>query len=145
MPLVASNLITDWRRALISELRSAYPQALVESKRRSGVNKDAQARIAIFFDGYDEEAGRVSVARPQMMIRYWPPRSDIETSDDPTELEQAAYDLVRLLEDRMKQVEIAVDDLWYFRVVSAQTDDDPTEWGVELRLVGFARNIAVPA
>lgn len=145
MPLVQANLISDWRRALLSELQTAYPTALVESKRRSGVNKDATPRIAVFFDGYREQADRVVVAQPVMVIRFWPPRSAIEPSDDPTELEQAAVDLMRLLQDRQKQIELGVDDLWYFRVQSVAIDDDPAEWGIEARLIGFAKNVAVLA
>lgn len=144
MALVSANMLSDWRRALISELKTAYPDAHVAPGRRSGVSR--QQRIAVFSDGFKEEAGRVSVARPVMVIRYWPARGDLPTSEDPadpTELEQAGMDLLTLLEARQKQIESAVDDLWYFRPEQATIDEDPDEWGVEVRLIGFAKNIAV--
>lgn len=144
MALVSSNLISQWRRALISELKTAYPDALVTSGRRSGAS--AIQRITVFFDGYGEDAGRVVVARPLMVIRYWPARGEIPAADDPadpTELEQAAVDLMTLLEARQSQIERGVTDLWYFRPQTATIDEDPNEWGVEVRLLGFAKNVAV--
>lgn len=144
MPLVSSNVISDWRRALVAELKTAYPDALVTSGRRSGVSREP--RITVFSDGYREQGGRVVVANPVMVIRYWPARGDTaaaESPADPTELEQASIDLLRLLEDRQSQIERAVTDLWYFRPESALIDEDPDEWGIEVRLVGFAKNIAV--
>ncbi len=144
MPLVSSNLISDWRRALIAEFKTAYPDALVTSGRRTGVSREQ--RITVFSDGFREEAGRVVVARPVMVIRYWPARGDTaaaESPADPTELEQASVDLMTLLEARQTQIESAVTDLWYFRPEQALIDEDREEWGVEVRLAGFARNIAV--
>jgi hypothetical protein len=143
MPLVHSNLISDWRRALKSELQTAWPGAEVLDGRRTGVSRD-RVRIAVFFDGYREEADRVVVARPAMIVRFWPDRSKLpdENPADPTQLEQAAYDLMNLLQEKQAQIERAVDDLWYFRVESVITDEDPEEWGVEARLLGFAKNVA---
>lgn len=144
MPLFSSNLISDWRRALIAELKTAYPDALVTSGRRAGVSREQ--RITVFSDGYREDASRVVVAHPVMVIRYWPARGDTASAEspaDPTELEQAAVDLMTLLEARQAQIESAVTDLWYFRPEQALIDEDPEEWGVELRLTGFARNVAV--
>lgn len=145
MPLVQANILSDWRRSLVSELRTAYPNAVLESKRRSGVNREPEPRIAVFFDGYREIGGRVMVAQPVMVIRFWPTRSELDSTDDPTELEQAAIDLLRLLQDRMSQIQASVEDLWYFRTESVVLDEDPDEWGVEARLTGFCRNLAVPA
>jgi len=146
MPLLAANLISDWRRALRSELQTAYPDALLTSGRRSGVSREQ--RITVFFDGYREQPDRVVVARPVMVIRFWPARGDLPAADspaDPTELEQASVDLMMLLQARQKEIELSVDDLWYFRVESVVIDEDPDEWGVEARLLGFARNVAVLA
>jgi hypothetical protein len=146
MGILRANLVSEWRRALVSELATAFPRARVTSGRRQGVNRSETPWITVFFAGYRELADRVVVAQPLMIIRYWPPRPEIPSSDtpaDPTELEQAAVDLLELLQDRQAQIEAASDDLWYFRVESVTIDEDPEEWGVEARLVGFARNVAV--
>ncbi|MBA2642653.1 MAG: hypothetical protein H0U82_06995 [Actinobacteria bacterium] len=142
MPLLTANLISEWRRALVSELQTAFPGAEVTSGRRAGVSREL--RIAVFFDGHRETPDRVVVARTVMIVRYWPAHA-ADTPADPSELEQAAYDLMRLLQDRQKQIELAVDDLWFFRVESVVTDEDPEEWGVEARLLGFAKNVAAIA
>ena len=144
MALLSANLVSDWRRALMSELKTAYPNAEVRAGRRTGVSRD-KVRIHVFSDGVSELAGRVTVANPVIVIRFWPDRSKLpdDTPLDPTELEQAAVDLLRLFADRQAQIELAVDDLWYFRPQSAAIDEDPEEWGVEIRLLGFAKNIAV--
>lgn len=141
--MISANLISDWRRALVSELKTAYPTAEVTSGRRTGVSRD-RVRICVFSEGSQELSGRVVVANPLMVVRYWPDRSKLpeDTPSDPTQLEQAAYDLMRLLQDRQVEIESAVDDLWYFRVQSVTIDEDPDEWGVEARLLGFARNVA---
>lgn len=144
MPLVSSNLLSDWAKALVAELRTAYPNANVTRGRRSGVSREQ--RITVFSDGYREQSGRVVVANPVLVIRYWPARGELPAEDspaDPTELEQAAYDLMRLLEARQSQIERAVADLWYFRPEQALIDEDPNEWGVEVRIVGFSKNVAV--
>jgi hypothetical protein len=52
---------------------------------------------------------------------------------------------MRLLQARQAQIENSVDDLWYFRVQSVVIDEDPEEWGVEARLLGFAKNVAAVA
>jgi hypothetical protein len=146
MPLIEANLVSDWRRALMSELQTAHPDADVTAGRRTGVSRD-QERIAVFFDGYSEQAARVVVANPVMVVRFWPDRSKLpaDTPEDPTQLEQAAVDLMRLLQARQAQIENSVDDLWYFRVQSVVIDEDPEEWGVEARLLGFAKNVAAVA
>lgn len=146
MPLVQANLVSDWRRALMSELQTAHPDAEVTAGRRTGVARDRE-RICVFFDGYQELSQRVVVANPVLVVRVWPDRSKLpsDTPQDPTQLEQAAVDLMRLLQDRQQQIERSVDDLWYFRVQSVVIDEDPEEWGVEARLLGFAKNVAVVA
>lgn len=144
--MVSANLLSDWRRALMSELKTAYPEAEVRAGRRTGVSRD-KVRINVFSEGAAEMADRVVVANPVMVIRFWPDRSKIPDTQppDPTQLEQALHDVMRLLGERQEQIERAVDDLWYFRVQAAEIDEDPEEWGVQFRLLGFARNVAVVA
>lgn len=134
-------MISDWRRALKSHLQTAYPEADVLAGRRTGISRD-KVRIALFFDGYERQADRAVVANPVFVIRFWPDRSKLpeDTPEDPTQLEQAAMDLARFLEPL--QTTMNVTDLWYFLVDSIRIDEDPAEWGVEVRLRGFAKNIA---
>lgn len=140
------TLVTDWRLALVSALRTAFPLATVKSGQRNGVNKDGQDLIHVMFAGYDEDGGQVVVANPRMFVRYWPTRAhapDDSSPWDPAPLEDAAVSLATAL--RGVQTSLAVDGLWYFRTVSVETDEDPEEWGVQATLLGFATNVAVVA
>lgn len=95
-----SNLITDWRTALVDLLEETFPAAEVLSGFRSGLSRDRD-RIAVFWARTPVD-GNVNYLRPQIAIRFWPkqprqPRNLREGQLDETPLEQAAWDLTNAL------------------------------------------------
>jgi len=141
-----ANVVTSWRLALVTALDTAFPDAEVKSGLRTGVSRDKD-RINVFSDpqvqGHLPE--RIVVSSPRMVIRYWKKRSEMPPPDsppDPTELEQARQDLETFIQSHQKP---SVTDLWYCQLESLRVDEDPEEWGVEARLVGYGRNLALLA
>jgi hypothetical protein len=144
------DVLTDWRNALVTELRLAFPDAEVMSGPRTGVSRD-KARIAVFAppEPMGHLSDRVVVATSRMWIRYWPPRSEQPPAqtdwngEDMSELEAAKTALEAFL--RPRQASLGVTNLWFFLVDSITIDPDPEEWGVEARLTGQGDNLAATA
>lgn len=142
-----ANVLTDWRTALETALAAAFPTAEVMGGVRRGVSRD-KPRIAVFPDpaAQGHMADRIVVGTPRMIVRYWPKRSELPARELPPQtddLEQARYDVETTL--RGLQTSLGVTDLWYFLVESSMIDPDPEEWGVEVKLVGYGRNVAAIA
>ena len=141
------DVLTDWRSALVTALTTQFPTAEVKSGPRAGVSRD-KIRINVFAPAtpIGHLADRVSVANPQMLVRYWPSRSEQPpndtgfTGEDTTALEAAKNAVETFL--KTKQTSLGVTNLWYFRVESSRIDPDPEEWGVEFVLQGFGLNVA---
>lgn len=126
----------------MTQLAAAFPTAEVASGERSGVSLDKD-RINVFAGPWRKDSGRAVVAQPTMIVRYWPARGEqpaTATPHDPDELDDALDALLAAL--RPLQASLAVTNLWYFLVDSSDTDEDPAEWGVEARLVGYGKNLA---
>ncbi len=139
------NVVSDFRAALVTQLTASFRDAEVRSGRRQGVSRDMD-RINVFFEGWRTSSDRVVVARPVMIVRYWKARSEIPSSDEPTdpqELEQASIDLLSAL--RAVQELPTIVRPWFFIIESVIVDDDPEEWGVEARLTGMTANVGVIA
>ena len=142
-----SNVLSDWRNALIGVLQTQFPTAEVRAGVRQGVSRDKD-RINVFADPTEQThvPGRIVVETPRLLVRYWkafnitPPPN---TPADPTPLEQARYDLEIFL--RAQQNTLGVSGLWYFLVESTKIDEDPKEWGIETRLQGYTKNYAAIA
>jgi hypothetical protein len=141
-----ANVGTSWRLWLVAALDTAFPDAEVKSGRRQGVSRDKD-RINVFTDPAVQGhlPDRIVVSSPRMVIRYWKRRSEVPAPDSPpdaTELEQARQDLETFFETHQRP---PVTDLWFAQLESVHIDDDPEEWGVEARIVGYGRNLAVTA
>lgn len=141
------GLQTSWRDALVTALASAFPTAEVRPGARTGVSRDKD-RVNVFSQpgSWQRDQTHGVVANPSMIVRYWPARSKqppTDTPHDPDELDNARDALLAAL--RPLQASLSVTNLWYFLVDSALTDEDPDEWGVEVRLKGFAKNLAAIA
>lgn len=138
-----ANLISTWREAVAADLAAQFPRADVKSGERAGVSRD-KARINVFWPGTTEDSGQVVVGRASLIIRYWPQRSkqpDAAAPADPTDLEQAAFDLQDFLQTKQHGYDSA--GVWFCRLVSVTPDYDPAEWGVEAVLEAQFTNPAV--
>lgn len=142
-----ANILSSWRSALVSALATQFPNADVGTGVRVGVSRDKD-RIRVFADPVEQGhlGDRIVVGTPRLIVRYWKQQSiqpPPDTPADPTELEQARFDLETFLET--KQASLGVSGLWFFQIESVKIDEDPNEWGIEAKLVGFTKNYAAIA
>lgn len=140
-----ANLISTWRLALVSYLTTEFPNADVLSGERTGVSRD-KPRICVFMptDGLKQFERDGAMATVVMVVRYWPKRGKQPQPGsplDPTDLEQAVWDLATSLE-QVRSSGLSTSDDLTFEVPSIEPDYDPDEWGVEATLVGWTRNPA---
>lgn len=138
-----SNLVSSLRAALVADLAAQFPSAEVLSGPRSGVSHD-KTRIAVFWPGFAEMPSRVVVGEAMLLIRYWPRRPkerNAVSPPNPTELEQAGWDLADFLQT--KQRSYSATGAWFVRVVSVTPNYDPDEWRVEAVLRAQFSNPAV--
>lgn len=138
-----ANIVTDWRNALKAHLVTQYPTAEVENGARSGTSRDKD-RIAVFWPGFNEQAGRVQVGETSLVIRYWPKNPKVRDAGsplNPAELESAGMLLADFLQT--KQTAYSAQGVWFCRLVRCEPDYDPDEWGVEAVVVAQFTNPAV--
>jgi hypothetical protein len=140
-----TNLVTDFREALVADLQLEFPDADVLSGIRTGKAVD-RAKIAVFWPGTREMQGRVVVGEARIVVRYWPVSAKVRDQStagvrDPGELEQAAWDLQTFLQT--KQTSYGASGAWFCRLVSVEPDYDPDEWGVEAVIAVMFDNPAV--
>jgi hypothetical protein len=140
-----SNLITDWRAALVTLLTTAFPDAEVMSGQRVDEVSRDKARIAVFWPGTGESS-EVNFINPRMTIRFWAKHEKtllkpVPADDGP--LEQAAWDLATTLQPVLATLLNETDPAYpgfYFRVV--QIDPVRDEFAVEAQLLGLWKNPA---
>ena len=136
--------MTGFLDALKADLEAAFPSAEVYRGERTGKAVD-KPKLCVFWSGSGELAGRVQVGEAQVLVRYWPVTSKLRDQAvdgvrDPSELEQAGYDLQRALE--AKQTAYGANGIWFVRLTSVEVDYDPDEWGVQATLTTQFRNPA---
>jgi len=140
-----SNLISDWRTALVARLQTSFPDAEVLSGQRADDVSRDKDRIAVFWPG-TPEASEVNFVNPKMTIRYWAKRPKTTLKDVPHDdgpLEQAAWDLALALQPVLAKLLNDTDPAYpgfYFRVVQIVPVRD--EFAVEAQLVGTWKNPA---
>lgn len=138
-----ANVITLWRQAVVADLQAHYPDAIVESGRRTGTSRDKD-RITVRWPGEQEMSARVAIAEARLLIRYRVQNSKLSIADsplDPGPLEEAGMGLADFLQT--KQGEYVSTGVFNCRVVSVTPDDTPEEWSVEAVLLGQFVNPAV--
>lgn len=140
-----TNLVGSFRQALAADLQLRFPDAEVQQGERSGKATDI-AKLAVFWAGSAEESGRVVVGQARVMVRYWPPtprlRDDAPNgARDPSELEQAGWDLQDFLQTKQKAY--LSTGTWFCRLTRVTPDYDPAEWGVEAEILLMFNNPAV--
>jgi hypothetical protein len=139
-----ANPVSTLRAAIAADLALQFPNADVYSGPREGKAVDRD-KIAVFWTGTTELLPDVVVATPTLTIRYWPSQPRISDAApggvrDPSDLEQAAYDLADYLQTRQTSYSSSV---WFVRVVAIVPDYDPDEWVVEASVVASMMNPAV--
>jgi hypothetical protein len=100
MTAVPTNPVTTWRRALVTLLTEAFPEAEVLRGYRTGVSRDKD-RIAVYWPRTPAHANP-NYMRPQMTIRFWVKNPKLsarleEVERDDAPLEQAQWDLATVL------------------------------------------------
>lgn len=140
-----ANLVGSFRAALAADLAVQFPGAEVSQGPRTG-KATQNPKIAVFWPGTAEQEGRVVVGQARMLVRYWPASAKIRDDApagvrDPSELEQAAFDLQDFLQT--KQQAYLSTGVWFNRLTRVTPDYDPDEWGVEAELVLWFTNPAV--
>lgn len=138
-----SNVISDWRAALVTLLGTTFPSARVVSGERSGraVDKDI---VCVFAAPLTPVASDVNNANPKMTIRYWKTHPKIsaklrDVPKDPAPIEQLMLDMAAMLQPKLTS--LGVSTLAYFHVDSISPDVED-EYGVEVQLTGWMRNPA---
>lgn len=140
-----SNLITDWRVALVALLEGAFPEAEVMSGQRAdGPSRDKE-RIAVFWP-VTPESSEVNFINPRMTIRFWAKHEKTQLKSVPADdgpLEQAAWDLATTLQPVLASLLNETDPAYpgfYFRVTQIAPVRD--EFAVEAQLLGLWKNPA---
>lgn len=140
-----SNLITDWRNALVALLKTKFPDAeVISGDRVDGPSRDKQ-RIAVFWPGTPESA-EVNFINPRMTIRLWTPHPKVlqkPVPADDTPLEQASWDLALALQPVLVTLLNDTEPAYkgfYFRC--AQIVPVRDEFAIEAHLLGLWKNPA---
>ena len=138
-----ANLISTFRAALAADLAVRFPNADVVQGSRTGkaVERD---KVAVMWGGSGEQGDAVVVGNATILVRYWPASPKLSDGSpsgvrDPTDLEQAAFDL----QDYLQTKQTAYTGVWYSRLVRVSPDYDPEEWGIEAELLVVFNNPAV--
>lgn len=136
-----SNVLTDWRTALVTLLGTTFPAAEILSGEREGLSRDKD-RACVFVLPLTPVSADVNNANPRMAIRFWKklPKIDASLRDappDPEPIEQLMLDLAGMLQPKLTS--LGVSTLAYFHVDSI-TPDVNDEYGVEVLLTGWMRN-----
>lgn len=140
-----ANLLGTFRQALAADLAVEFPDADVSQGERTGAAKD-RPKVAVVWTGLVEQSDAVVVGDARFLVRYWPVSPKVKDDApggvrDPSELEQAAWDLADFLQT--KQTAYSASGAWYVRLTGVTPDYDPDEWGVEAELLLKFTNPAV--
>lgn len=140
-----ANLIGSFREALAADLALRFPDAEVHQGERTG-KAVQKPMLALAWAGTSEEGNEVVVATARFLVRYWPVSAVIRNdapagTRDPSELEQAAWDLAEFLQTKQKSYSST--GAWHSRMLGVTPNYDPEEWGVEAELIVQFTNPAV--
>lgn len=138
-----SNVLTDWRTALVTLLGTTFPSAEVvsgEPPTSDTVQRDKD-RVWVWTGPLVADTRDVNDARPRMMIRYLKAQNVLlqnkQEPPDPAPIEQLMLDLAGMLQPKLTTLGVA--SLAYFHVDSI-TPDYRDDYGAEVQLTGWMRN-----
>lgn len=146
-----SNVLTDWRRAVITHLQTDLQGGAFEVKpgQRDGAVKQAAVGkvglAVVWIAELGELSSDVAWATPPMFVRAWIARSKqpkIDAPADPEPVEQLMIDLAVSLQKVQVNI-LPPERNLYFRL--ARVTPDYADWGVQATLASFMRNPAVVA
>lgn len=141
-----SNLVTDWRLAVMAWLQTEFPDAEVDAGQKDGVNQRDVDLIRVWWPGWARSSRDASFATPTLHIRYFPSRS-AKISDteprDPSDLEQAGTDLMIAFRDK-RSVGDFVPGL-ACQITTVTVNDKPDQWYVEAVLQALTLHLATSA
>jgi hypothetical protein len=140
-----ANLLGSVRAAIAADLALRFPDAEVHQGDRTG-RAVGTPMLAVAWAGFGEQGDRVVVGEAQFTVRYWPASPKVRDDApagvrDPSELEQAAWDLADFLQT--KQTSYSSTGAWFIRQVRVLPDYDPEEWGVQADIIVMFSNPAV--
>lgn len=141
-----SNLITDWRKAVMAQLDENLQDGIFEvlAGERDGLSRDRHL-ACVFAPPLVTDGANVSFARPALIVRAWVPKPKIsatltDSPADPEPVEQLMIDLAECLQQVERQPTIGISGLYSF-VTQIRPDYD--DWGVEATLQAWTGNPAV--
>jgi hypothetical protein len=137
-------VINEWREGVRVYLNDTFTNVEVVSGERDGVWRGETDLITVWWPGWDEIARDITLAAPQLIIRWFPNRSVVVAPDapaDPTDLEKAADALIDAFDRTSEQVGFFVPDL-SCRLTSVKPNYDTSLWRVEATLLAFTVGVA---
>ena len=142
-----SNVITEWRQAVMGQLEQNLQAGAfagnVLAGERDGVSRDRNL-ACVFASPLVTDGGNVNFARPVLIVRAWVARPKTPAASeprDPEPVEQLMLDLAACLQQIQRpQLPSALDGFYSF-VTQIRPDYD--DWGVEATLQGWTGNPAV--
>jgi hypothetical protein len=137
-----SNILTDWRLALIAHLETNLQGGIfdVRSGERDEGLGSKDRPLAVVFTPTIKDAANILFSSPPMLIRAWLPQSTQPKATaprDPGPLEQLAVDLMTTLEPVQASL---LPGRLFFHV--AEIAFDYVDWGVQATLSSFTGNPA---
>jgi hypothetical protein len=134
-----SNILTDWRQALMALLDSNLQGGdfTVVAGKRDGLSRER--KLACVYVPKIPTDNKIFFARPPMVIRAWVAKPKQPRPDeplDPEPVEQLAVDLMALLQP----VQSTLLDGIVFWVADVEIDYD--DWGVQATLTSWTENPA---
>lgn len=143
-----SNTITDTREAIQTYLatQSAFTGVSIDGGRLDGVNREPVAKIRIWHPGYAVPQSARTLAKPTLLLRYFPSLSKEapeKTPRDQEPLEQAEVDLLSAFANKNRAGDFVANVA--VSVTSCSLNDDPARWYVEMLLTLLMLNIAQQA
>jgi len=142
-----SNLLTDWRAAVVTHLDANLQAGAFAGNVRAG-ERDGPSRIkqaCVFVPTMRTDGGNVSFARPVLVVRAWVGLSKVPTAiepRDPEPLEQLMVDLATCLQQIQNLPAVGLNGLYFF-VTELLPDYD--DFGVQATLQAWTGNPAVIA
>lgn len=135
-----SDLLTDWADALVALLKHPTDGLGIKILNgfRDGISTEEDIGC-VFLAGFAEFGGDVNFTNPQMIVRVWKRRSQEPSQNKPAS-PAVLYELAWQVAEILEPVQASLVEGLYFRMTGARIDHP--DQGVELTLLGFARNPA---